>query len=108
MKVYFSPLILIVGQGQTQNTAQYHLHHITYSPAKFEVSMSNGIGGNTFTRNIQIHEALPSASCDLCTCNVRSCYSQLLRGCIYKKKHYLTLTPRSKSYSVFSYKCFFS
>ena len=27
---------------------------MTYVPAKFEVAMSNGLGGNTFTRNIYL------------------------------------------------------
>ena len=59
--------------------------------------MSNCLGGNAFTRNIWIHEALPSTSCDLCTCKVWSCYGQWLRICITKKIHHLTLTPRSRS-----------
>ena len=42
------------------------------------------------------HEALPSTSCALCTCKVWSCYHQWLRRCIYKKIHYLILTPRSR------------
>ena len=57
---------------------QYPLHHMTYAPAKFEVAMSNGLGGNAFTRNIlfeldlgsRSHEALPSISLALCTCKV--------------------------------------
>ena len=32
--------------------AQYPLHHVTYSPTKFEVATSNGLGGDTFTRNV--------------------------------------------------------
>ena len=35
----------------TQNVAQYPLHHVTYLATKFEVAMSNGLGGDTFTRN---------------------------------------------------------
>ena len=58
--------------------------------------MSNDLGGNAFTRNIRSHEALPSTSCDLCTCNGWSCYGQWLRRCITKKIHYLALTPRSR------------
>ena len=42
------------------------------------------------------HEALPSTSCDLCTCKVWSCYCQWLRKCITKKIHDLTLTQRSR------------
>ena len=26
------------------------LYHVTYAPAKFEVTTSNGLGGNAFTR----------------------------------------------------------
>ena len=40
----------MLGQGQTRNVAQYPLHHMTYASAKFEVAMSNGWGGNAFTR----------------------------------------------------------
>ena len=36
----------------TQNVAQYPLHHVTYSALKFEDAMSNGLGGDTFTRNM--------------------------------------------------------
>ena len=41
-KYIISPLTLTIGQGHTGNIAQYHLHHMTYAPAKFEVAMSNG------------------------------------------------------------------
>ena len=66
--------------------------------------MSNGLTGNTFTRNIWIHldlrssshEELLSTLFDLCPCKVWICYSQWLRRCITKKIHYLTLTPRSR------------
>ena len=92
-------------QGQTQNVAQYSLHHMTcYAPAKFEAAIPNSLGGNAFTRNIwfdlgptsRSHEALPSTSCDLCTCKVWNCYDKWLRRCITKKIHYLTLTQRSR------------
>ena len=36
----------------TQNVAQYPLHHVTYSATKFGVAMSNGLGGDIFTRNV--------------------------------------------------------
>ena len=36
--------------GVTQNIAQCPLHHVTYAPAKFEVAMSNYLGGDEFTR----------------------------------------------------------
>ena len=55
----------------TQNVAQCPLHHVTYAPTEFEVSMSKGLGGNAFMRNFNIwpltltlgsrsHEMLPS------------------------------------------------
>ena len=35
---------LDLGVKVTQNVAQYSLHHVTCSPAKFEVAMSKGLG----------------------------------------------------------------
>ena len=43
---------LDLGVKVTINVAQYPLHHVTYSPTKFEVATSNGLGGDTFTRNV--------------------------------------------------------
>ena len=34
----------------TRNFAQYPLHHVTYTTAKFEVATSNSLVGDTFTR----------------------------------------------------------
>ena len=34
----------------TQGVAQYPLHHVTFSGTKFEVATSNGLGGDTFTK----------------------------------------------------------
>ena len=34
----------------TQNVAQYHPHHVTYTPVNFEVAMSNGLVEDAFTR----------------------------------------------------------
>ena len=34
----------------TLNVAQYSLHHVAYSPARFEVSTSNISGGDAFSR----------------------------------------------------------
>ena len=51
-KCIISLLTLTLGQWQTRNVAKYPLHQITYSSAKFEVAMSNGVGGNAFTINI--------------------------------------------------------
>ena len=48
---------------------------------------------NTLYLYIMWHEALPSTPCDLCNEKVWICYG---RRCIYKKIHYLTLTPRSR------------
>ena len=43
---------LDLGLKATQNVSQYPLHHVTYSAAKLEVASSNGLGGDTFTRNV--------------------------------------------------------
>ena len=40
-KYIISFLILTLGQGETWNVAQYPLHHLTYTPAKFVAAMSN-------------------------------------------------------------------
>ena len=74
----------------------------------FEASMSNGLGGYAFTRNILIdhdprsrsHEALPSTSCDL---YLQSCL-KLLRPMV-KEMHYLEnalfdLDPKVKGVNV--------
>ena len=37
----------------TQNVAQYRLHHMTYAATKFEVAVSNSLGGDTFIRNVE-------------------------------------------------------
>ena len=34
--------------GVTQNITQYPLHHMAYAPGKFEVAMSNDLGGDIF------------------------------------------------------------
>ena len=36
----------------TQNVAQFPLHHVIYATAKFAIAMSNGLGGDAFTRNL--------------------------------------------------------
>ena len=41
---------LDLGVKNTQNVAQYPLHHVTYSATKFGVATSNRLGGDTFTR----------------------------------------------------------
>ena len=62
---------LDLGVKVTHNVAQYPLHHVTYSATKFEVAMSKGLGGDAFTKKINIsplilslgsrsHEMLPS------------------------------------------------
>ena len=44
--------IFDLGVNVTRNVAQYPLHHVTYSTTNFEVATSNGLGGDTFTRNV--------------------------------------------------------
>ena len=41
---------LDLGVKDTRNVAQYPLYHVTYSATKFEVAVSNCLGGDTFTR----------------------------------------------------------
>ena len=43
---------LDLGVKVTRNVAQYPLHHMTYLGTKFEVAVSNGLGGDAFTRNV--------------------------------------------------------
>ena len=41
-----------IGIKVTQNVVLYPLYHVAYSATKFEVAMSNDLGGDTFTRNV--------------------------------------------------------
>ena len=43
---------LDLGFKVTKNVAQYPLYHVTYLTTNFEVTTSNGLGGDTFTRNM--------------------------------------------------------
>ena len=52
MKLQQLTFDLDLGVKVTQNVAQSPLHHVTYSTTKFEVATSNGLGGDTFTRNV--------------------------------------------------------
>ena len=36
----------------TQNIAHYHLHHVIYASAKFEVATTKGLREDTTTRNV--------------------------------------------------------
>ena len=36
----------------TRNVAQYPQHYVTYLGTMFKVAMSNGLGGDAFTRNL--------------------------------------------------------
>ena len=38
------------GVKVTQDVAKYPLHHVTYSDTKFEVSTSDGLRGDAFTK----------------------------------------------------------
>ena len=55
----------------TRNVAQCPLHHVTYAPTEFEVTMSRALGGEAFIRKLNIwpltltlvsrsHKMLPS------------------------------------------------
>ena len=37
-----------------RNVVQCHLHHVTYAPTEFEVTTSIGLGGDAFTKKINI------------------------------------------------------
>ena len=43
---------LDLGVKVTRNVDQYPLHHVTHQATKFIVATSNGLGGDTFTRNV--------------------------------------------------------
>ena len=51
-KIQYLTFDLDLGVKVTQNVAQYPLHHVTYLATKFEVAMSNCLGGDTFTRTL--------------------------------------------------------
>ena len=51
-KIQYLTFDLDLGVKVSRNVAQYPLHHVTYSTTKFEVATSNGLGGDTFTRNV--------------------------------------------------------
>ena len=38
----------------TRNVAQCPLHHVTYAPTEFEDTTSNALGGEAFTKKINI------------------------------------------------------
>ena len=44
---------LDLGVKVTQNVVRYPLYHVTYSATKFKVATSNGLGEDTFTRNLR-------------------------------------------------------
>ena len=95
-KIFRENSIFDLGVKDTQNVAQYPLHHVTFSATKFEVATSNHLGGDTFTRKYIIWpwgqghtKCLPvsSTSCDLFTYKVWSCYLlRFRRRYIYKKR----------------------
>ena len=43
---------LNLGDKVTRNVAQYPLHYVTFNATKFEIATSNGLGEDTFTRNV--------------------------------------------------------
>ena len=50
-KIHYLTFDLDLGVKVTRNVTQYPLHHVTYSPKKFEAATSYRLGGDTFTRN---------------------------------------------------------
>ena len=53
-KIKYLTFDLDLGVKVTQNVAQCPLHHVTYSATKFEVATSKGLGGDAFTRKLNI------------------------------------------------------
>ena len=46
----FLPLALNLESMSDKMLSYYPLHHVTYTPAKFEVATSNSLGADAFTR----------------------------------------------------------
>ena len=51
-KIHYLTFDLDLGVKVTRNVAQYPLHYVIYASTKFEVATSNGLGGDTITRNV--------------------------------------------------------
>ena len=51
-KIHYLTFDLDLGVKVTRNVTQYPLHHVIYASTKFEVATSNGLGGDTITRNV--------------------------------------------------------
>ena len=51
-KIHYLTFDLDLGVKVTRNVAKYPLHHVIYASTKFEVATSNGLGGDTITRNV--------------------------------------------------------
>ena len=45
---------LDLGVKVTRNIAHYPLHHVTYSATTFKVSSSKDLGGDAFTRKLNL------------------------------------------------------
>ena len=50
----------------TQNVALYPLHYVTYSATMFEVATSKDLGGDAFTRKINIYLAFDTQNVAQC------------------------------------------
>ena len=51
-KIHYLTFDLDLGVKVTQNVTQLPLHHVIYASTKFEIATSNGLGGDTITRNV--------------------------------------------------------
>ena len=56
-KIYDLTLDLDFWVQVTQNFSKDHLDEVIYAPAKFEVAMSNGLGGDAITINMTDSQA---------------------------------------------------
>ena len=101
-KIYKKQYILTFWVKVEQNVLSYPLHHVTYSPAKFEVASSNALDWDTFTRLhtkyinwpltkvIRNVAQLLSWACDLMHLQGWSCRVKQFRGrCNLEKIYFL-------------------
>ena len=51
-KIHYLTFDLDLRVKVTRNVTQYPLHHVIYASTKFEVATSNGLEGDTITRNV--------------------------------------------------------
>ena len=66
IKTHYLAIDLDLGVEVTQNIAQIPLNHVTVTPAKFEVAMSNGLGEDTIIRKFRADAQMDGRPLDFC------------------------------------------